>query len=86
MLNLKIDLSKNITQTYKKSTLEICKHQLYFKQTVISVKSWAWQSHQELLEGKTIQTQHLFPLTSSIPTCSWITVNLKLKSNTKRNF
>ena len=30
------------------STLEISKHQLYFKQTVISVESWVWQTHQEL--------------------------------------
>ena len=67
-------------------TLEIRKHQLYFKQTVISVKSWAWQPHQEILQGKTIQTQHLLPLPSSIPTCSWITVNVKFKSNTKQNF
>ena len=51
------------------STLEISKHQLYFKQTVISVKSWARQSHQELLQGKTIQTQYLLLLPSSIPTC-----------------
>ena len=29
------------------STLEIRKHQLYFKQTVNSVKSWAWQPHQD---------------------------------------
>ena len=30
------------------STLEIRKHQLYLKQTVVSAKSWAWQPHQEL--------------------------------------
>ena len=66
MLNLKIEFSKIITQTCK-CQLEISKRQLYFKQTVISVKSWAWQPHQEILQGKTIQTQHLLPLPSSIP-------------------
>ena len=68
------------------STLEISKHQLYFKQMVISVESWAWQSHQELLQGKTVQTQLLFPLPSSIPTFFWITVTKIQKSNTKRDF
>ena len=58
MFNRKIDLSKNISQT-KMSTLEIIKHRLCFKQTVISVKSWAWQPHQKLLQGKAIQTQQL---------------------------
>ena len=52
------------------TTLEISIHQLYFKQMVISVKSWACKRQQKLLRGKTIQTQHLFPLPSSIPTCS----------------
>ena len=50
------------------SFLEISKHQSYFKQMVISVESWVSQSHQELLQGKTVQTQLLFPLPSSIPT------------------
>ena len=45
------------------STLQISKHKLYFKQTVTSVESWAWQPYQELLQGKTVQTQHLFLLT-----------------------
>ena len=68
------------------STLEISKHQSYFKQMVISVESWAWQSHQELLQGKTVQTQLLFLLPSSIPTFFWITVDKIQKSNTKRDF
>ena len=46
------------------STLELRKHQLYFKQTVISVKCLAWQPHQKLLQGKTVQTQYLFSLPS----------------------
>ena len=79
-------LIQNDYPNIQMSTLEIRKHQLYFKQTVISVKSWAWQPHQELLQGKTIQTQHLLPLPSSIPTCSWITVNLKLKSKYQTKF
>ena len=68
------------------SILEINKHQLYFKQTVISVKRLAWQPHQELLQGKTVQTQYLFSFPWSIPAFSWITVNIILKSNTKREF
>ena len=52
------------------STLELSKTQLYFKQTVISVKRLAWQPHQKLLQGKTVQTQYLFSLPSSIPTFS----------------
>ena len=52
------------------STLELSKHQLCFKQTVISVKRLAWQPHQKLLQEKTVQTQYLFSLPSSIPTFS----------------
>ena len=67
------------------STLEISKHQLYFKKTVISVESWAWQPHEELLQGKAVQTQHLFPLPSSVPTFFWITVsqNTEIKYQTR---
>ena len=67
MLKLKIDLSKNIAQK-PMPTLEISKHQLYFKETVISVESWEWQPHQELSQGKTVQILHLFPLPSLIST------------------
>ena len=68
------------------STLEISKHQLYLEQTVISVKCLAWQPHQEILQGETVQTQYLFSLPWSIPTFSWITVNIKPKSNLSPKF
>ena len=63
------------------STLEISEHQLDFKQMVVSYESWAWQPHQELLRGKTVQVRYLIPVTFS-----WITVNLIPKSNTKQDF
>ena len=77
---------KILPKYWPMSTLEISKHQSYFKQMVISVESWVWQSHQELLQGKTVQTQLLFPLPSSIPTFFRITVNQIQKSNTKQDF
>ena len=61
-------------------------HQLHFKPRVIFVGSWVWQPHQELLQGKPVQTQHLFLLPSLIPIFSWITVNQIPKSNTTRYF
>ena len=82
LLELKIYLYKNISLRYQ---CQLSKHQLDFKQKVILVENWAWQPKQELLREKTVQIRYLFPVPSSIPTFSWITVNLIPNSNNKRD-
>lgn len=83
-LKLKIISSKNIVKLM--STVDNSKHQTYFKQAVISAESSPWQPFQELLQAKTVETQYLFRLSSSMSTFSWVTTSLIPKSNTKRDF